>query len=695
MGKDIGKIVGSTTLKEGFLQGPDSIVSWCVGHLVELAPPEDYRPEWKSWKLETLPMMPLTFSHRVNPSRAKQYETVCRLMGDPRITEIVCATDAGREGQLIFMYVYLLSGCQKPVKRLWISSMTDESIRQGLSSMKSNEEYNRLYHSARCRAEADWLVGMNCTRLFSVKYNQRLTVGRVQTPTLAMIVNRFKAIGDFTPEPFYEVEADCGSFKALWNDGEGSRIAAQSRAEALAAKCLDKEGLVTKCRRRKATSDRPLLYDLTELQREANRRYGYTAEQTLSAAQALYERHKLATYPRTDSRYLSGDMKKELPALVSAVQKGYSDGAAHCARLLKQGLNIDKRVINDSKVTDHHAIIVTPNIAKYNPSRLDEKERNLLHLIVTRFLCVLDEKQIYDQTDIELTIEGETFKATGKKIVSDGWKAIENSMLGKNKAADSSEEPEQLIAIEKGDSVTPLTVRTLSKSTSPPKHYTEDTLLSAMETAGKIIEDELLREEMKGMGLGTPATRAGIIEKLIKSGYIERKKKNLLPTLQGIRLVELVPDKLRLPDLTGEWERQLSQIFSGEINDTEFMQGIRGYVEELVAEAVAQETDPMVFKKNTFGKCPRCGKSVYENSKSFYCAGYKSNPKCDFSMWKNDKFFSDKGKTLTADVVEGLLKDGCFFMKELKKKSGDGTYDATVLLQDTGKYVNYRLSFEK
>lgn len=695
VGKDIAKILGASSSKEGFLQGSSCLVTWCVGHLVELAPPEEYTPDWKGWKLSTLPMLPEAFKHRINPSRGKQFEIVSRLMNDPRITEVVCATDAGREGQLIFMYVYLLSGCTKSVKRLWINSMTDEAIRKGFASLKDNREYENLYQSARSRAEADWLVGMNATRLFSVKYNTKLTVGRVQTPTLAMIVNRQLAIQNFIPEPFYEIEADCRAFKATWFNEEGTRAASKEAAEGIVEKCTGKEGIVVKLNRKKASSDRPLLYDLTELQRDANRRYGYTANQTLDSAQALYEKHKMATYPRTDSRYLSSDMKGELPGLVKAIEAGFKDAVLHTEKLTKQGLNIDKRVINDSKVTDHHAIIVTPNIARYNPSRLNDMENNLLRLILTRFLCVLDEKMAYDQTDIELMIEDERFKASGKKVTNPGWKAIEDALIGKVKNPEAEEEPEQFITLKKGDRLTPETISLLSRSTSPPKNFTEDTLLSAMETAGKAIEDEALREEMKGMGLGTPATRASIIEKLITVGYVERKKKNLLATAQGVRLISLVPDRLRLPDLTADWESRLSEIAAGQMESETFMAGIRSYVSDIVAEAAATGIDRQAFgDREPLGKCPRCGKLVYENSKSFYCSGYRNVPKCSFSMWKSEKFFSDKGKELTPEIVRALLAEGKVKMTGLKKKAGDGTYDAMVLLQDTGTYANFRLSFD-
>lgn len=695
VGKDIAAIVGAKTTRDGFLQGSDCLVSWCIGHLAELAAPEDYTEAWKGWRLETLPMLPESFQLRVNEARSKQFEIVIRLMKDPRITEVVCATDAGREGQLIFMYVYLLSGCQKPVKRLWISSMTDEAIRQGFAQLKDNSAYEGLYQSARCRAEADWLVGMNATRLFTVKYNHKLTVGRVQTPTLAMIVNRQQAIGRFVPEPFYEIEAACGAFRALWVGEEGTRLSDPVKAQAILDRCAGRTGTVSKLQRKKATAERPLLYDLTELQREANRRYGYTAAQTLEAAQTLYERHKLITYPRTDSRYLTQDMKSKLPELVRAVQTGYAGAAEHCQRLLSQGLNCDKRVINDKKVTDHHAIIVTPNMARVRAAKLDEREKNLLKLVAVRFLVALEARQEYDQTELEFLVEGERFKASGKKVTKPGWKAVEEDLLGKAAAApEGDEEPEQFIDLKKGDPVTPEALKLLSRTTSPPKPYTEDTLLSAMETAGKAIEDETLREEMKGLGLGTPATRAGIIEKLIKTGYVERKRKNLTATPQGIRLISLVPDKLRLPDLTAEWERRLSEIAAGQSEADSFMAGIRSYVTEIVTEAAASGIDRQAFKQQSLGNCPRCGRPVYENSKSFYCSGYRSTPKCTFSLWKSERFFSDKGKELTAEVAAALLAEGRIRMTGLRKKAGDGVYDATVLLQDTGTYVNFRLSFD-
>lgn len=695
VGKDIAGVLGAKTSRDGFIQGPDCLVTWCVGHLAELAAPEDYTPDWKPWRLEGLPMVPNPFRLRVIASREKQFQVVSRLMNDPRITEIICATDAGREGQLIFMYVYQTAGCTKPVKRLWISSMTDEAIRQGFSALKDNSAYEGLYQSARCRSEADWLVGINATRLFSVKYNHRLTVGRVQTPTLAMIVNRQKAIDRFVPEPFYEIEARCGSFRALWNGADGTRLSLRDEAEAIVAKCTGVPGTVTKLGRRKATTERPLLYDLTELQREANRRYGYTATQTLDAAQALYERHKLITYPRTDSRYLSSDMKSKLPELVKALQTGYPGAAPHAARILAQGLNCDKRLINDKKVTDHHAIIVTATAAKYAAAKLDERCKQIFRLVAVRFLAVLDVRQEYDQTDLELTIADERFKASGKRVTKAGWKAVEDDLLGKGSAApEGEEEPEQFIDLQKGDTVLPEALNLLSRMTSPPKPYTEDTLLSAMETAGKAIEDEALREEMKGMGLGTPATRASIIEKLIRTGYVERKRKNLTATAQGIRLVGLVPDRLRLPDLTADWEQRLSQVAAEGADPERFMADIREYVTEVVSDAAAGGVDRLAFKQQSLGKCPRCGKAVYENSKSFYCSGYRSTPKCTFSMWKNDRFFTDKGKELTPEMTAALLKDGRIWMQGLRKKAGDGVYDATVLLQDTGTYVNYRLSFD-
>ena len=605
--KDIARVLNINAFRDGYMENGEYIITWCVGHLIQLAYPEEYDSKYKRWNIRDLPIFPNKFKYNVIPQTKKQYETVKSLMLDDRVDEIICATDAGREGQLIFGYVYINAGCRKPVKRLWISSMTDEAISEGFNNLKDNKEYFNLYKSARSRSEADWLVGINATRLFTVKYNQKLTIGRVQTPTLSLIVSRQKEIDEFVSQPFYEVVADCEMFTATWFNKKGTRIDEIEKAEAIVNKCKDKEGSITKIKTKRATVERPLLYDLTELQRDGNRRYGYSAEQTLEAAQNLYEKYKLTTYPRTDSRYLTKDMKPKIPGLLQNIKDGWK-GSEYCTdKVIKQKINTDKRVIDDSKVTDHHAIIVTPNIRNISAIRLPEREKSILRLIVARFIAIFDRKQEFDQTDIELIIENEKFKARGKKVIIPGWKEIEDIMLGREVKEDA-EDKEITISLNEGDKIKPKDVKVVTKKTTPPKPYTEATLLTAMETAGKQIENEKLREEMKSIGLGTPATRAGIIEKLISVGYVKRNKKNLIPTHNGIQLIEIVHEKLKKPDLTGEWESTLGKIAKKEASSKDFIVDIKRYVAEIIKEGRISS-----FNNVRFESTEKRGKKVEKN----------------------------------------------------------------------------------
>ncbi len=686
--KDIARVLKIKGSRDGYIEGKDYIITWCVGHLIQLAYPEDYNGKFKGWNMNDLPIFPQKFKYSINPSTEKQYEIVKHLMNDDRITEIICATDAGREGQLIFGYVYINAECKKPVKRLWISSMTDESIIEGFEKLRDNKEFFNLYLSAKARSEADWLVGINATRLFTVKYNQMLTIGRVQTPTLALIVQRQKEIDNFVPEPFYEIEADCEMFSATWFNKNGTRLKELQEAEEIKRKCENKEGIITKLQTKRATTERPLLYDLTELQRDGNKRYGYSAEQTLEAAQSLYEKYKLTTYPRTDSRYLTKDMKGKLSDLLLNIKSGFPSSAYCVDKVLKQKINADKRVIDDKKVTDHHAIIVTPTIRNLQSIRLPEKEKNILTLIMARFISVLDRKQEYDQTDIELKIENEKFKARGKKVVIPGWKETEDIILGKIKE-ETEDDKEITINLNVDDKITPAEIKVLTRKTSAPKQYNEATLLTAMETAGKQIEDEQLRDEMKSIGLGTPATRAGIIEKLISVGYIKRNKKNLVPTENGIQLIDIVHEKLKKPDLTGEWESELTKIAKNEASSKEFIYNIKKYVAEIIKEGKISKLQSVNFintniksKKEVIGICPRCGKEVYENKKSFYCSGYKNVPACRFSMWKEDKNLTEKGIILSKENAIELLKEKNTLIKEKNLK---------LLLEDTGQWTNYKI----
>jgi DNA topoisomerase-3 len=692
--KDIARVLKINGSRDGYIEGKDYTITWCIGHLIQLAYPEEYDSKFKGWNMNDLPIFPKKFKYAINPSTAKQYEIVKNLMLSEKVTEIICATDAGREGQLIFGYVYINAGCKKPVQRLWISSMTDEAIEEGFSKLRDNKEFFSLYQSAKARSEADWLVGINATRLFTVKYNQMLTIGRVQTPTLSLIVNRQKDIDNFVQEPFYEIEADCQMFSATWFNNKGTRIKELEKAEEIKKKCDNKEGTITKLKTKRATVERPLLYDLTELQRDGNKRFGYSAEQTLEAAQNLYEKHKLTTYPRTDSRYLTKDMKSKLPGLLMNIKSGWK-GSEYCVdKVVGQKINADKRVINDKKVTDHHAIIVTPNIRNFASVKLSEREKNILRLVVARFISVLDRKQEFDQTDVELLIENEKFKARGKKVVVPGWKEVEDIMLGKEVKEDKGDKDDKEITtnLAVNDKLTPSEVKVVSKKTSPPKQYNEATLLTAMETAGRQIEDEKLKEEMKSIGLGTPATRAGIIEKLISVGYIKRNRKNLVPTQNGIQLIDIVHEKLKKPDLTGEWESELSKIAKNDVASRDFIVDIKKYVYEIVLEGKTSTLKDVSFvntnkrnHKEVIGLCPRCGREVYENRKSFYCSGYRNVPACKFSLWKENRNLTELGISINKKNAKDLLSD-----KQTDVK-GNEDFQYRLTLDDTGRYVNYNI----
>jgi len=547
--RDIANVLGAAQKRNGYLEGSGYVVTWCIGHLVQLANPEEYDESLRRWKMETLPIMPTQFRYEIVSSTKSQFQIVQQLIS--RSEEIICATDAGREGQLIFEYVLRLS---KPpqncvVRRLWISSMTDEAIRDGFDSLKDNTEYQRLYQSARCRSEADWLVGINFTRLFTIRYGTKLTVGRVQTPTLALIVERQQAIENFQAAPYYQLQGIFGGIRALWHRSNVNRLEQKEEALKLQKELTGMDGTVTKLDTSRKNEDRPLLFDLTELQREANRRFGYTAQETLSIAQNLYEKHKFITYPRTDSRYLTTDMKPQIPQLLKKIASVYPESVPFIQQIAAKKLLLDKRIINDAKVSDHHAIIVTNNIHQYQPQKLTPRENNVLKLIMIRMIVALSGKKVYDETKLEITLDNQKdiFKATGRIIVDEGWTLVERTLSAK--PANQQEEAKTEDKEDKEDDQQILTgialnqrvhldkINILEKKTTPPKPYTEATLLTAMEKASREIDDKSLKESMKGKGLGTPATRAGIIEKLITVGYVERRKKNLYPTQQGVMFI--------------------------------------------------------------------------------------------------------------------------------------------------------------
>ena len=706
--RDIANVLGAVQKRNGYLEGNGYLVTWCIGHLVQLANPEEYDETLRRWKMDTLPIMPAEFRYEIVASTKSQFQIVQQLIS--RSEEIICATDAGREGQLIFEYVLRLSRPPENciIRRLWISSMTDEAIREGFASLKDNEQYQRLYQSARCRSEADWLVGINFTRLFTIRYGTKLTVGRVQTPTLALIVERQQAIENFQSAPYYQLQGHFGSIRALWHRGTVNRIEQKEEALKLQRELTGMDGTVTKLDTSRKNEDRPLLFDLTELQREANRRFGYTAQETLSIAQSLYEKHKFITYPRTDSRYLTTDMKSQIPQLLKKIASVYPESVPFIQQIASKKLPLDKRIINDAKVSDHHAIIVTGNIHQYQPQKLTPKENNVLKLIMIRMIAALSGKKVYDETKLEITLDNQKdiFKATGRIIIDEGWTLVERTLSVKPAAQqdeakaedkeDKEDDQQILTGIALNQRVHLDKINILEKKTTPPKPYTEATLLTAMEKASREIDDKSLKESMKGKGLGTPATRAGIIEKLITVGYVERRKKNLYPTQQGIMFIQLVPESIRQVEMTAQWELQLQEICDGKGNPEQFMQEIRQYVIQTVSENNSLENVQAVSRKGTLrrvvGKCPKCGQNVIESDKSFYCDGFRMEHKCNFSLWKNNKYLQARGITLTADMASELLSTGKMQVNNLTSKAGK-QYNAIFYMEPGEQYVNFRMEF--
>lgn len=684
----IAKVIGATARRDGYMEGGGYIVSWCVGHLVELAAADAYDPRYSHWAREDLPILPEPWRFIISGDTKKQFDILKSLMERPDVSELVEATDAGREGELIFRLVYHQAGCKKPFKRLWISSMEDSAIRNGFENLLDGANYDTLYDAALCRAKADWLVGINGTRLFTTLYHGKtLNVGRVMTPTLALLTERETAISGFKKEKFYVVELDCGTFRA-----PSDRITGKPAAEKLRQACLGKPAVVRAVNRKEKTEKPPKLYDLTTLQREANRLYGYTAQQTLDCVQLLYEK-KLATYPRTDSRYLTADMAAGLPGLCQTVAaalpfaSGFL-GAADAAQ-----------VIDNSKVSDHHAIIPTREIAGADLAALPTGERNILSLLAARLLCaVCPEKYAYADTAVTLDCAGTVFMAKGRVELADGWKVVEKAFK-----ATLKEKPEEektappLPELAEGQTVTPEDYILREGTTSPPKRLTEDSLLSAMENAG--AEDFAQIEDVERKGLGTPATRAGVIEKLVKGGFAERKNKQLIPTQRGMELIKALPDAVKSAKLTAEWEAALKEVERGERPPEDFMAGIIELVSGLVKtyEGVNIGADAALSQsgREIIGKCPRCGKPVHEGKKSFYCSGYKDNPPCGFALWKDNLYFRSKRKELTKKVAAALLKSGKVKMTGLFSEKKGILYDATIVMEDTGgKYVNFKLEFE-
>ena len=654
------KVLGATSRQDGYLEGNGYLVSWCVGHLVELAPPNVYDAKYVKWSIADLPILPQKWQYLVSASTKKQFGILQKLMHRSDVDSVICATDAGREGELIFRLVYQQAGCKKPVFRLWLSSMEENAIREGFAHLKPSTEYDALYNAALCRERADWMVGINASRLFSCLYGQPLAVGRVMTPVLAMTVVREAAIAAFTPEKFYTVAltlADGGT-------ASSKRFAQKADAELLLSKCR-KEGRVTvqKMERKEKSESPPQLYDLTALQRDANRLFGFTAQQTLDYAQSLYEK-RLITYPRTDSRFLTEDMAASLPGLVTDTGR---------ALAVEEPFPIHvQQVINGSKVTDHHALLPTKSMANADLAALPAGEWNVLRLIAARLLCAVGEPHRYAETTLTTICAGEEFTAKGKEILEEGWKAVERKVL-----ADILNRKQELTALPNAaeNECGILNAELKEGQTSPPKHFTEDLLLHAMETASA----DSMPEGVERQGIGTPATRAATIEKLVQKGFLERKgskkTKVLLPTDKGKALITVMPEEIQSPEMTADWETKLLQIERGEMEPSEFMTEINTMITELVKNTEMKKGANALMKNKIIGICPNCGKPVVEREKGWFC----ENRECRFVLWKDNAFLKRLGKRMDAHVADKLLRDGRVRLKDCKSAKGK-TYNATVLL---------------
>ncbi len=682
--RDIAKVIGASNKKDGYIEGSGYIVTWCIGHLVGLAVPSSYDEKYKQWNLSDLPIIPEKFIYEVFnlESIKKQYNIIKELINKNSTTEVIFAADAGREGELINRLVYNQAKCTKPVKRLWISSMTDEAIRKGFENLKNGSEYENLYKSAECRAIADWLIGINASRKYSIEYS-KLTLGRVQTPTLAIIVQRQYEIDNFKPSLYYEIIANYKEFSGKFINKENDcKIDSIEIAEQILKETRGFNGIIENTEKNIKKLNPPLLYDLTELQREANKRFGYSAQQTLDLAQSLYEKHKATTYPRTDSRYISDDMKTTFPNVLTAIGHNfYQDQITN----IMQVKNYNLRCINNSKISDHHAII--PTNKKINLQELNNEEFNIYKLICTRFIVQFLHSYEYEETIIKIKISKHAFISKGSTIKNLGWKALEAN----NYEVDTNEKDDNITLpmVSIGDMIEVIDFNRLDKKTTPRKQFTEATLLSAMENAGQYVDNDDLREQLKDKGIGTPATRASIIEKIIKEEYVIRKGKSLVPTQKGIDLISIAPLELISPELTGEWEQKLNKIAKGEINSTIFLDEIKSLTKKITsAEIEGSISIQNNNVKEIIGICPRCNKNIYESEKSYCCEGYKAEPKCTFVLWKENKLYGKVNKT----QAKKLLKGEAALFKKLKSRAGKD-YEAYLKLEDIGTYVN--LKFER
>ena len=669
------KALNITAKKSGYFEGNGYIITWCIGHLAGLADAAAYDEKYAVWKYEDLPILPEKWQFAINKGKENQYKVVSGLMNRNDITEIINGCDAGREGELIFRFVYNMCGCKKPYFRLWISSMEESAIREGFNNLKDGREYDNLYNSALCRAKADWIIGINATRLFTSLYRKHLNIGRVQTPTLAMIAERDSKISMFRKEKYYTVEIDGGNIKAV-----SDKISDKDEAQNLQAACHERQAVCISAVKEKKKTGAPKLFDLTTLQREANRIFGYTAKQTLDYAQSLYEK-KLITYPGTDSRYLTDDMHNTVMKIVHIASKFAP--FSNCTDFKPDTFCL----FNNEKVSDHHAIIPTAEIENISLAEIPNGESNILHLIMCKLLCAVNSPYEYETITAVLECGGVQFTAKGKIILFEGWKNIEQ--LFKRYIHSDTDRAEDVFCITKGETVT-VSSEVKEGYTSPPKAFTEDTLLSSMETAGAAETTD----EAERKGLGTPATRAAIIEKLVQTGFAERKGKSIVATHNGISLVSVLPEKLTSPILTSDWENNLAEIAKGNYPPEQFMKGIEDLTRELVTTySFITDEDRAIFRapREVIGICPRCGSDVHESKNNFYCA----NKSCKFVMWKNDRFFTSKRKEITKKMASDLLAKGRTKVKGLYSEKKDKTYDADVVLIDSNdKYVHFRLDFD-
>lgn len=676
----LAKVLGAYQRQDGYMEGNGYLVSWCVGHLVGLAEPDAYDESYKKWSRESLPIIPGQWKWEVADDKRTQFKILKDLMYRSDVEELVCATDAGREGELIFRLVYYQAGCKKPFKRLWISSMEDEAIKDGFDNLREGSDYDNLYEAALCRSKADWLVGINGTRLFTTLYNNRLTVGRVQTPTLAMVVERNKQIVEFQKQKYFNLHLKDGTLEV-----HKEKIFDEQEANNILGKCNGADAVVKSIMKSEKSVNPPKLYDLTTLQRESNRYFGYTAQKTLDFTQSLYEQ-KLVTYPRTDSQYLTEDMNETAESMVLAVQMTFDFGTF-------PPMDYDvNRVINNSKVTDHHAIIPTAEIQKQDLSKLSQGEKDILLLISQRLLCATGEKQKISETEIKVECAGEEFQAKGKMVLDMGWKSYETEFRNRLKNKPKAEGKDVVLPlVAEGDVLHGVVATKTEHFTSPPKQYTEDTLLSAMETAGNDDFDE----DTEKKGLGTPATRASMIEKLVASKYLERKGKQLIPTGAGINLVAVLPEKVKSAKMTAEWENALMEMERGKVKSEAFLTDINQWVNQLIADyGEVSEEEKKRFRSEKLGKeqigiCPRCGAPVYEGEKNFYC----SNRECKFCIWKETKWLSGMKKKVSKKMAESLLSKGRVSVTGLYSQKTGRNFDADLVLDDTGEYVNFKLEF--